>query len=193
MELQTASGDEVGLAAALWFSGLPPLSAGEVAYACEQFERCAQLSDALDLPAIGARALMLIGVCRLEMGDLRGARAALAKGVPALMELGDRFALPGGLSALTGLAAKGGRPRTALLLAGAAAEYERVNHTFRPQAIRAYLDKWLAPVLTTRGAAAANLLEEGRRLSLEKAVIARARRPARGPLASRPDTGTDPA
>ena len=170
MELQAASGDELGFAAALWFSGLPPLSAGNVVYACEQFERCAQLSDALDLPAVSARARMLTGVCRLEMDDLGGARAALARGVPALVELGDRFALAGGLSALAGLAAKGGRPRTALMLAGAAAEYERVNHTYRPQAIRAYLDKWLAPVLTTRGARAAKLLDEGRRLSLEMAV-----------------------
>jgi len=170
MELQAASGDELGFAAALWFSGLPPLSAGNVVYACEQFERCAQLSDALDLPAVSARARMLTGVCRLEMDDLGGARAALARGVPALVELGDRFALAGGLSALAGLASKGGRPRTALMLAGAAAEYERVNHTHRPQAIRAYLDKWLAPVLTTGGARAAKLLDEGRRLSLEMAV-----------------------
>jgi len=170
MELQAASGDELGFAAALWFSGLPPLSAGNVVYACEQFERCAQLSDALDLPAVSARARMLTGVCRLEMDDLGGARAALARGVPALVELGDRFALAGGLSALAGLASKGGRPRTALMLAGAAAEYERVNHTYRPQAIRAYLDKWLAPVLSTRGARAAKLLDEGRRLSLEMAV-----------------------
>ena len=53
--------------------------AARSSYACERFERCTQLSDALDLPAVGARALQLIGVCRLEMGDLRGARAALAQ------------------------------------------------------------------------------------------------------------------
>ena len=170
LELQTAGGDEAGVAAALWFSGLPPLSRGEVEYACEQFERCTQLSERLDLPAVGARALQLIGVCRLEMGDLRGARSALAKGVPAIVDLGDRFAIPAGLSALAGLAAKGGRPRAALMLAGAAAEYERVNHTYRPQAMRAFLEQWLAPVRTTVGAAAAKLLDEGRRLPLDAAV-----------------------
>ena len=170
MELQTAGGDEACVAAALWFSGLPPLSRGEVELACERFERCTQLSDALGLPAVGARALQLIGVCRLEMGDLRGARAALARGVPAIVDLGDRFAIPAGLSALAGLAAKGGRPRAALMLAGAAAEYERVNHTYRPQAMRDFLDQWLTPVRTAVGAAAAKILDEGRRLPLDEAV-----------------------
>jgi len=135
-----------------------------------RFERCSQLSDALDLPAVGARALQLIGVCRLEMGDLRGAREALARGVPAILDLGDRFAIPTGLSALAGLAALGGRPRAALMLAGAAGEYERVNHTYLPRAMRAYLDKWLAPVRTTFGAAAEKVLDDGRRLPLDEAV-----------------------
>jgi predicted ATPase/DNA-binding NarL/FixJ family response regulator len=170
MELQAAAGDEVGLAAALWFAGLPPLFAGEVEYACEQLERCTQLSDKLDLPAVAARALLLVGVCRLEMGDLRAARTALARGVPALVELGDRFAIPGGLSALAGLAAKDGRPRAALMLAGAAAGYEQVNHTYRPQAIRAFLEQWLTPVRRTVGAAEAKLLDDGRRLTLAAAV-----------------------
>jgi hypothetical protein len=97
------------------------LSNGQVELARDRFERSAELSKALDLPAVGARALQLLGVARLEMGDLRGARAALAKGVPAIVDIGDRLAIPAGLSALAGLAAKEGRPRAALALAGAAA------------------------------------------------------------------------
>jgi predicted ATPase/DNA-binding NarL/FixJ family response regulator len=170
LELQTAAGNQADVAAALWFSGLPPLSNGQVELARDRFERSAELSEALDLPAVGARALQLLGVARLEMGDLRGARAALAKGVPAIVDIGDRFAIPAGLSALAGLAAKEGRPRAALALAGAAAEYEHVNHTYRAQAIRAYLDTWLAPVRTSVGAAAAKLLDEGRRLTLDEAI-----------------------
>jgi DNA-binding NarL/FixJ family response regulator len=146
------------------------LSDGEVELACDRFERSAELSEALDLPAVGARALQLLGVARLEMGDLRGARAALAKGVPAIVDIGDRFAIPAGLSALAGLAAKEGRPRAALVLAGAAAEYEHVNHTYRAQAIRAFLDTWLVPVRSSVGAAAAKLLDEGRRLTLDEAI-----------------------
>ena len=74
------------------------------------------------------------------------------QGVPAIVDLGDRFAIPVGLSALAGLAAKEGRPRAALRLAGAAAAYEEVNQTYRPQTIRAVLDAWLAPVRAKRSA-----------------------------------------
>jgi predicted ATPase/DNA-binding NarL/FixJ family response regulator len=170
LELQTDGGIQADVAAALWFSGLPPLAHGQVELASERFEHCAERSEALDLPAVSALALQLLGVARLELGDLRGARAALAQGVPAIVDIGDRFAIPAGLSALAGLAAKEGRPRAALVLAGVAAEYEHVNHTYRPQAIRAYLDAWLAPVLATMGSAAANLLDEGRRMTLDGAI-----------------------
>jgi len=146
------------------------LAKGQARLACERFERCAELFEALLLPAVGALALQLLGVARLEVGDLRGARAALAEGVPAIADIGDRFAIPAGLSALAGLAAKEGRPRAALMLAGAATEYEHVNHTYLPQAMRAYLDAWLAPARSTLGAAAAKLLGEGRRLALDEAI-----------------------
>ena len=107
---------------------------------------------------------------RLELGDLHGAKSALGKGVPAIADIGDRFAIPVGLSALAGLAAKGGRPRAALRLAGAAAAYEEVNQTYRPQKIRAFLDAWLAPVRTTVGTAAAKLFDEGRGLAPGQAI-----------------------
>ena len=136
----------------------------------ERFERCVEMSAALGLPAVEARALQLLGVSRLELGDLRGAKAALGKGVPAIADIGDRFAIPVGLSALAGLAAKGGRPRAALMLAGAATAYEEVNQTYRPQKIRAELDAWLAPVRTKAGTAAPKLFDEGRGLSLDQAI-----------------------
>jgi non-specific serine/threonine protein kinase len=170
LELQAAAGGDADMAAALWFAGLPPMFDGQIEIAAERFERSAELSEALGVQAVGARALQLLGVCRIEMGDLRGARAVLAKGVPAVVDIGDRFAVPVGLSALAGLAAKTGRPRAALMLAGAAAEYERVNETYRPVVIRGYLDRWLAPAQTTTGAAAARLVEKGRQLTLDEAI-----------------------
>jgi non-specific serine/threonine protein kinase len=170
LELQATAGDEAGTAAALWFSGLPPLARGEAGLAGERFERCTELAGALHLPALAALAWQLLGIARLQMGDLRGARAALAEGVPAIADIGDRFAIPAGLSALAGLAAGEGRSRAALLLAGAAAQYEHVNHTYLPRAIRAFLDTWLAPARTALGAAAAKLLDEGRRLTPAEAI-----------------------
>jgi predicted ATPase/DNA-binding NarL/FixJ family response regulator len=172
VDLQTDTGSEVEFAAAaLWFSGLAPLANGHVELARERFERCVELSQTLHLPAVRALALQLLGVARLEMGDLDGAREALAQGVPEIADIGDRFAIPAGLSALSGLAAKEGRPRAALVLAGAAAEYEQVNRTYRPHAMRSYLDAWLGPVHRSVGeGAAAELLEKGRRMTLPDAI-----------------------
>ena len=170
LSLQTQAGDDAGLAASLWLAGAAAHFEDEFGSAIERFERCVQLSAALGLPAVEARALQLIGVSRLELGDLQGAKAALAKGVPATADIGDRFAVPVGLSALAGLAAKKGRPRAALRLAGAAAAYEEVNQTYRPQKIRAELDAWLAPVRKKVGTAAQKLFEEGRGLTLDAAI-----------------------
>jgi non-specific serine/threonine protein kinase len=158
------------LAAALWWAGAAAMFEGDLGLAIERFERCAELSGTLGLPAIEARALQLLGVSRLELGDLHGAKSALGKGVPAIADIEDRFAIPVGLSALAGLAAKAGRPRAALRLAGAAAAYEEVNQTYRPQKIRAFLDAWLAPVRTTVGTAAAKLFDEGRGLAPGQAI-----------------------
>ena len=168
LELRTEADDD--LAAALWWAGAAAMFEDDLGLAIERFERCAELSEALGLPAIEARALQLLGVSRLELGDLLGAKSALGKGVPAITDIGDRFAIPVGLSALAGLAAKGGRPRAALRLAGAAAAYEEVNQTYRPQKIRAFLDAWLAPARTTAGTAAAKLFDEGRGLALAQAI-----------------------
>ena len=170
MELQTAVGDEAALAVGLWFAALPQFWAGKIELAAQSLERSAELSEALDIPAIGARSRQLLGVARIEMGDLPGASAALARAVPLVLDIGDRFAIPVALSALAGLAAKGGRPRTALKLAGAAAAYEEVNHTYRPLQIRIYLDGWLAPARTSVGSAVTKLDDEGRRLPLDEAI-----------------------
>ena len=170
LQLQTTAGDDAGLAAALFFAAASSMFEGNQRLALERFERCAKLSRAIGLRQVEARALQLIGVTRLQLGELPAARAVLAQGVPAIVDLGDRFAIPPGLSALAGLAAKEGRPRAALLLAGAAAAYEQVNDTYRPQAIRAFLDGWLEPARKATGAAARKLLDQGRRLTLHEAL-----------------------
>jgi non-specific serine/threonine protein kinase len=170
LELQTGAGDDVGLAAALLLAGAAAYFEDDPGTAIERFERCARLSAALGLPAVEARALQLLGVTRLERGDLPAARAALTKGVPAVADIGDRFAIPVGVSALAGLAAKEGRPRAAFMLAGAAAAYEQVNQTRLPQKVRIQLDAWLAPARKKAGAAAPKLSDRGRELTLGEAI-----------------------
>ena len=155
---------------ALLLAGAAAFFDDDLGIAIERFEGCAQLSVARGLPAVEARAQMLLGVSRLERGDLPGARAALAKGVPAIADIGDRFAIPVGVSALAGLAAKGGRPRAALMLAGAAAAYEEVNQTHRPQKVRSMLDAWLAPIRKNAGATTQKLFGRGRELTLDEAI-----------------------
>ena len=170
LELQTEADEDDGLAVALLLAGAAAFFDDDLGIAIERFEGCAQLSVARGLPAVEARAQMLLGVSRLERGDLQGAKAALAKGVPAVADIGDRFAIPVGVSALAGLAAKAGRPRAALVLAGAAAAYEEVNQTQRPQKVRSLLDAWLAPIRKKAGAATQKLSGRGRELTLDEAI-----------------------
>jgi predicted ATPase/DNA-binding CsgD family transcriptional regulator len=170
LELQIEAGDDTGVAAALWLGGAMAIFGEDHRLARERLERCVALCEARGLPAIEARARQLLGMAELELGDLPRARAALAKGVPAVVDLGDRFAIAVGLSVLAGLAAGTGRPRAALRLAGAAAAYEETNQTYRPQNVRRVLDTWLAPARAAVGAAAAKLSEEGRGLTLVQAV-----------------------
>jgi predicted ATPase/DNA-binding CsgD family transcriptional regulator len=170
LELLAGAGDDGALAATLLLAGASADFDDNLEMAVERFERCAELSAALGLRAVEARALQLLGVCRLGLGDLHAARAALAQGAPTIADIGDRFAIPVGLSALAGLAAQEGRPRAALMLAGAATAYEEVNQTYRPQKVRVKLDAWLAVARARVGSAAPKLFDEGRGLRLDQAI-----------------------
>jgi predicted ATPase/DNA-binding CsgD family transcriptional regulator len=172
LALREASGDPAGLAGALWLAGAAAHFQGNGPLAIERLERSVALSAEVGLTVIWARARQLLGVVRLDIDDPSGAAAALTEAVPELFELGDRFAVPIGLSGLAGLAARRGRPRSALRLAGAATAYENVNQTNRPQFIRAILDRWLAPALDQVGPAARRLQEEGRSMPLEEVMAA---------------------
>ena len=192
LELLTMADDRAGMAATLMLRALIPMFAGEIEVACEFFERSAALSHELGIGSVAARAQQLLGVARLEQGDLAGARAVLQEAVPAIVEIGDRFAIPVGLSALAGLAALGGRARGALKVAGAAAAYEEVNQTYRPEPMRAYLEGWLAPARAALGGAAPRLLDEGRRMTVEEALAVGLDDRPEGPLRPGPASGLTP-
>ena len=98
--------DDTGLAAALWLGGAAAIFGEDPGLPASGSNAAWRCREALGLPAIEARARQLLGMAELELGDLPRARAALAKGVPAVVDLGDRFAIPIGLSALAGLAAE---------------------------------------------------------------------------------------
>jgi DNA-binding CsgD family transcriptional regulator len=75
-----------------------------------------------------------------------------------------------GLAGFVGLAAKTGRPRLALRLAGAGDAYRSANEFSMPVPIAEIVERWLAPARVRAGSAAGRLLAEGRRLSPEEAV-----------------------
>ena len=85
----------------------------------------------------------MLGIARLDLGELRAARAALEEALPVAVETGDRWAIPIGLSGFAGLAARTGRPRLALRLAGAAEAYREANQFATPEPHRTDLDRWL--------------------------------------------------
>ena len=120
----------------------------------------------LSFDSLGALALQNICITRLELGDLTVARTALQQGLPASVAVGDRFIIPIGLTGFTGLAAKTGKHRMALRLAGAAEACRDTYESAMPEPLRAYLENWLAPALKTTGAAAPRVIAEGRQMTL---------------------------
>ena len=168
--LLTEAGDRPGVAVALYFLALNAQFTGKLEAACGLHERCVALCRELGFDSVGARALQNIGITRLELGDLTAARTALQEGLPASVAVGDRFIIPIGLSGFAGLAAKTGRHRAALRLAGAAEAYRDTYESTTPEPLRVYLEGWLAPALTTAGAAAARLLAGGRQMTLTAAL-----------------------
>jgi predicted ATPase/DNA-binding CsgD family transcriptional regulator len=166
----TEAGDEPGAAAALFYTGVAARDAGELAAACEVLTRSAQRSAELGLPALELRAVHVLGIASVGLGDLSAARTALRRAVPALVELGDRFSILAGLYGLSGLAAESGKPRLALRLAGAAANYGEVHQVSAPMALLDNVDQWLKPARTAVGSAASRLLADGRAMTLDEAV-----------------------
>jgi non-specific serine/threonine protein kinase len=171
LALQEEFGDAGGLAAALWLGGAAAQADGELGLARERLERSVALGADADQPVTASRAHYLLGSVLFDLGDLDGAEAALAVSVPVVIDLDDRFAIPIALSVLARLAAARGRPRVALRLAGAAAEYEETNQTNRPQFVRALLDDALATVVEQVGHPAAQRLQaEGRTMPVRELI-----------------------
>ena len=170
-ELLTEAGDRPGIAFALFYLALNAQFTGSLEAACDFHERCAAMCRELGFDSLRARSLQMLGTARLGLGHLTAARAALQEGLPASVSLGDRFPIAIGLSGFAGLAAKTGKHRMALRLAGAAEAYLDAYESALPEPVRADLDSWLVPSLRAAGAAAAaRLIAQGRRLTLTTAL-----------------------
>ncbi|HEY6310205.1 MAG TPA: LuxR C-terminal-related transcriptional regulator [Streptosporangiaceae bacterium] len=168
--LMNEAGDRPAIAFTMFYSGVVALLTGRLEAACDLFARCAAMAAELGLAPLSARARQLLGFPLLDLGELSAARAAMANSLPEVMDVGDRWLIQIGLSGFAGLAAKTGRPRLALRVAGAADAYRDVNEFSLPEPIGEIVDRWLAPARARAGRAAGRLLAEGRRLSPEEAV-----------------------
>ena len=183
--LVSQTGDGPATAFVTFYSGLVALLTGQLEAACGLFDRCAAMAAALDLEPLSARARQMLGFPLLDLGELAAARAALAEGFPVCMDVGDRWVVQIGLAGFAGLAAKTGRPRLALRLAGAGDAYRDANEFSMPEPIAEIVSRWLAPARAKAGRAAGRLITDGRRLSPEQAVDL--------VLASEPDDAPPPA
>jgi len=168
--LVSGTDDRPATAFVTFYSGLVALLTGQLETACGLFARCTAMAAELGLEPLSARARQMLGFPLLELGDLAAARAALAESFPVCMEVGDRWVVQIGLAGFIGLAAKTGRPRLALRLAGAGNAYRDANEFSMPVPIEEIVDRWLAPARARAGPSAARLVAEGRRLTPEEAV-----------------------
>jgi non-specific serine/threonine protein kinase len=168
--LVSQTGDRPATAFVTFYSGLVALLTGQLEGACGLFARCAAMAAELGLTPLSARARQMLGFPLLDLGELAAAKAALVESFPVIMDVGDRWVIQIGLAGFAGLAAKTGRPRLALRLAGAADAYRDANEFSLPRPIKDLVDRWLAPARAKAGSAAGRLVEEGRRLSPEEAV-----------------------
>lgn len=168
--LVNEAGDRPAIAFAMFYSALVALLIGRLEAACDLFARCGALAAELDLAPLGARARLMLGFPLLDLGELSAARTALAEGFQMSTDVGDRWFVQLGLGGFAGLAAKTGRPRLALRLAGAAEAYRDVNEFSMPGPMEEIVDPWLVPARARAGSAAGRLLAEGRKLGPEEAV-----------------------
>jgi non-specific serine/threonine protein kinase len=164
------SGDRVDLSIALLYWGLAAIFTDRCFEACERLAEAIEMCRQLRFRSLGARACMLLGMARVELGDFTGASATLEQGLPTSVELGDHWIIPLHMAVWACLAARTTEPLRALRLAGFAVSHCEKHDFVMPLVIRRRLDHWLSPIRRTLGAAASVAFDEGRQLTVEEAA-----------------------
>ena len=170
LELLEGLDDPAAVATGLLYAGLAAHFTGQFEESCARYERSVDLCRAAGYRSVAARSLQQLGQSRLELGDIRGARSALEEALPTCLELGDRWVVPVVMVGFAGVAARTGRPRRALRLAGVARGLCEAGQFSMPVPVDTELERWLAPARNQLGSAAAQVMAEGRRMSLAEAV-----------------------
>jgi predicted ATPase/DNA-binding CsgD family transcriptional regulator len=170
LQLLEGLDDPAAVATALLYAGLAAHFTGRFEESCARFERSLELCRATGLPSVTTRSLQQLGKSRLELGDIRGARSALEESLPIALELGDRWVVCVVMEGFAGLAARTGKSRRALRLAGVVRGLCEAGQFSMPVPVDEELERWLAPARKELGPAAALVMAEGQRVSLADAV-----------------------
>jgi len=158
------------LGVGLLYWGLVALFVDQPAIARERLEEGVALCREIGFRSLGARALYLLGLAHIELSDLDGGRRALEDALPTSLELGDYWVIAQQIGAFAGLAAKMGRPREAMQLAGFQAAFSRTHEFSVPIVLRTMFESWLLPAKRALGADAASWSADGEKWTLDEAV-----------------------
>jgi non-specific serine/threonine protein kinase len=170
LELLEALDDPAALASALLYAGLAAHFTGQLKEACARYGRSVEACRAVGFRSIGARSLQMLGHVRLDLGDIRAAREAFEEALPTCLELGDRWVAPLVISGFAAVAARTGRPRRALRLAGVAQGLCEAGQFSMPTVMEAQLERWLAPAREQLAPAVEEIMAEGRQMGLAEGV-----------------------
>ena len=170
LQLLEGLDDPPGVATALLYAGLAAHFTGRFEEACARYVRSLEVCGPTGFPSVAVRSLQRLGKSRLELGDIRGARSALEESLPIALELGDPWAVAVVMEGFAGVAARTGKPRRAMRLAGVVRGLCEAGQFSMPVPVEQELERWLAPAKKQLGRAAAQVMAEGQRMSLADAV-----------------------
>ena len=170
LEVLTSIQDHHAAAMAASFCGLSALFSGRVDEAITLLRRAIEMCEEIGYHSMGMRITQQLGCALVQKGDLAGARLALTEGIAFSRGTGETFVIGVGLMGFAGLAAKTGRPRLGLRLAGAAEGFSAANQFTLPASLKAMMERWLEPAAQKFGAEAARIRDEGRTINVDEAI-----------------------
>jgi non-specific serine/threonine protein kinase len=189
MPLLRTFAEPADLAVGLLYFGLCAIFTGQPALACERLAEGVEMCHQIGFESLGARARLLLGYARIDLGDLDGARAALSEALPTSMRFGDHWVIAQQMGGFAGIAARRGQPRQALRFAGFARAFSQRHDFSVPYVARERVDYWTGPARQALGAAAEAAFAEGQQMTLDEAAAVAlatepegARQPVTGPM-----------
>jgi predicted ATPase/DNA-binding CsgD family transcriptional regulator len=167
-QLLAESGDPVAAARLRHMQGLVEFQSGHLQGAREIFEANLEHCRRIGFRSLQASTETMLGAVLANAGDLGASRASMQAALTASLDIGDHWMIHLQLTWLAGLAAAAGQPETAMRLEGAAHAFGDVHHSQLPPSQLALVESWMGPARRSLGPAAARLIAEGNKMTLEE-------------------------